>query len=325
MSTEQNTTAVPGHEGHLVVSHDATTIEESAVTPAMKARLLTSRILIYATLLFWAFICLFPLYWTVTTSFKAAINVTQGHLIPWVDFQPDWRGWRSLGLSPDTVGEISTVRDEFIKRFNNSVITSIAASLLAIVIGSLAAYGLTRFKYRFAFMRNQDISFFFLSQLILPPVVLALPFLVLYKELNLLDSRIGLILLYALMVLPIVIWIMRDQFNSIPVELEEAALVDGLSIWGAFFQIVLPIALPGMVAAFVLSLVLCWNEYFFAALLTSTDAKTLPVMVASQTGSQGINWWSMAALSTAAIAPLVIIGIVLERYIIQGMTAGAVK
>ena len=98
-----------------------------------------------------------------------------------------------------------------------------------------------------------------------------------------------------------------------------------LSSWGAFFQIVLPIALPGMVAAFVLSIVLCWNEYFFAALLTSTDAKTLPVMVASQTGSQGINWWSMAALSTAAILPLVVIGILLERYIIQGMTAGAIK
>ena len=256
---------------------------------------------------------------------QAAVNVTQGHLIPWVDFQPDWKGWRSLGLSPDTIGTTSTVRDEFVKRFTNSVITSVCASLLAIVIGSLAAYGLTRFKYRFAWMRNDDISFFFLSQLILPPVVLALPFLVLYKELNLLDTRIGLILLYALMVLPIVIWIMRDQFKSIPIELEEAALVDGLSVWGAFFQIVLPIALPGMVAAFVLSLVLCWNEYFFAALLTSTDAKTLPVMVASQTGSQGINWWSMAALSTAAIAPLVIIGVVLERYIIQGMTAGAVK
>jgi multiple sugar transport system permease protein len=174
-------------------------------------------------------------------------------------------------------------------------------------------------------MRNKDIAFFFLSQLILPPVVLALPFLVLYKELALLDTTLGLVLLYTLMVLPIVIWVMRDQFGAIPIELEEAALVDGLSVWGAFLRIVLPLALPGMVAAFILSLVLCWNEYFFAALLTSTDAKTLPVMVASQTGSQGINWWSMAALSTAAIAPLVLVGIFLERYIIRGMTAGAVK
>lgn len=284
-----------------------------------------SRIFIYGALIIWAIICLFPIYWTITTSMKTAVDVTQGHLIPFVDFKPDWKGWRSLGLSPDSLFETSTVREEFMKRFMNSVICSVGASLLAILIGSLAAYGLTRFRYKFLWMRNEDISFFFLSQLILPPVVLALPFLVLYKELNLLDTRIGLILLYTLMVLPIVIWIMRDQFNSIPVELEEAALVDGLSIWGAFFQIVLPIALPGMVAAFILALVLCWNEYFFAALLTSADAKTMPVMVASQTGSQGINWWSMAALATAAIAPLAIMGITLERYLIKGMTAGAVK
>ena len=292
---------------------------------AFRAKWYTRRVLIYGALFFWAFICLFPIYWTVSTSFKIAPDVMQGHLMPWVDFQPQWRGWRSLGLSPSTIFETSTVREEFLKRFINSVITSVSASMLAVILGSLAAYGLSRFSYRFGFMKNSDISFFFLSQMILPPVVLALPLLVLYKELALLDSRIGIILLYTLMVLPIVIWIMRDQFSAIPVELDEAALVDGLSIWGAFFQIVLPIALPGMVAAFILSLVLCWNEYFFAALLTSTDAKTLPVMVASQTGSQGINWWSMAALSSAAIAPLVIIGIVLERYIIKGMAAGAVK
>ena len=98
-----------------------------------------------------------------------------------------------------------------------------------------------------------------------------------------------------------------------------------LSIWGAFFRIVLPIALPGIVAAFILAMVLCWNEYFFASLLTGVDAQTLPVMVASQTGSQGINWWTMAALSTAAIAPLVLIGIFLERYIVMGLTAGSGK
>jgi multiple sugar transport system permease protein len=133
-----------------------------------------------------------------------------------------------------------------------------------------------------------------------------------------------MVFIYTLTVLPIVIWVMRDQFNSIPVELDEAALVDGLSVWGAFLRIVFPIALPGAVAAFILSLVLTWNEYFFAAILTATSAKTLPVMVASQTSSQGIEWWSMAALSTAAIAPLVIVGIVLERYIIKGLSSGAV-
>ena len=290
-----------------------------------RTKWVANRALIYGVLILWAVICLFPIYWTITTSFKMAPNVMQGNLVPWVDFNPAWLGWRSLGLSPDTIVAEITVRDEFLKRFWNSTVTALASSTLAVVLGSLAAYGLSRFQYRFGFMKNDDISFFFLSQLILPPVVLALPFLVLYRELAMLDTTIGLILLYTLTVLPIVIWIMRDQFAGIPTELEEAAMVDGLGIWGAFFTIILPIALPGMVAAFILSLVLTWNEYFFAALLTSTHANTLPVMVASQTGSQGISWWSMAALSTAAILPLIVIGVVLERFIIKGMAAGAVK
>jgi multiple sugar transport system permease protein len=298
---------------------------DSSSDRGFRAKWWSGRIAVYGLLLLWALICLFPIYWTLTTSFKMAPDVMKGNMIPWVDYTPKWLGWKSLGLSPDTIGTDSTVRDEFTKRFTNSVIAAGVSSTLAVILGSLAAYGLSRFSYKFAWMRNNDISFFFLSQLILPPVVLALPMLVLYKELALLDTRVGLILLYTLSVLPIVIWIMKDQFSSIPTELEEAALVDGLSIWGAFLTIILPIALPGMVAAFILSLVLTWNEYFFAALLTSTHANTLPVMVASQTGSQGISWWSMAALAWAAILPLIVIGVVLERYIIKGMAAGAVK
>ena len=290
-----------------------------------QTRAVLGKIGLYAALIAWAFVSLFPIYWTITTSFKVAKDVQLGHLVPWADFQPNWLGWRGLGLSPDTLGGTSTVRNEFLLRFTNSIIMGLGASALAVILGSLAAYGLSRFSYKFLWMRNKDISFFFLSQLILPPVVLALPFLVLYKELALLDTHFGLIMLYTLTVLPIVIWIMKDQFDTIPTELDEAAQVDGLGPWGTFLRIIMPIALPGMVAAFILSLILCWNEYFFAALLTSTDAKTLPVLVASQTGSQGINWWSMAAVSTAAIAPLVVIGIVLERYIIKGLTAGSVK
>ena len=299
--------------------------KDSKSDSAFRPSWMVNRAVIYGVLILWAVICLFPIYWTLTTSFKAAPDVMKGNLVPWWDFTPKWLGMRSLGLSPETIFQESTVREEFLKRFWNSTIAATGSSALAVILGSCTAYGLSRFNYRFGFMRNSDISFFFLSQLILPPVVLALPFLVLYKELDLLDTRIGLIGLYTLTVLPIVIWIMRDQFGSIPVELEEAALVDGLSIWGAFVTIILPIALPGMVASFIIALVLTWNEYFFAALLTSSHAKTLPVMVASQTGSQGISWWSMAALSFAAILPLIVIGIVLERFIIKGMAAGAVK
>ncbi|MBB2752953.1 UNVERIFIED_ORG: multiple sugar transport system permease protein [Rhizobium aethiopicum] len=292
---------------------------------AQRIRWWAMRLAVYGLLVTWACVCIFPLFWTVSTSFKTAADVMRGNLIPWFNFTPSWLGWRSLGLSPDTISQVSTVRDEFMRRLWNSIIISVAASALAVVLGSLAAYGLSRFSYKFGHMRNSDISFFFLSQLIMPPVVLALPFLVLYKELALLDTYAGMIAVYTLMVLPIVVWIMRDQFATIPVELEEAALVDGLSIWGAFARIIVPLVLPGMVAAFLLALILCWNEYFFAALLTSTNTNTLPVMIASQTGSQGINWWSMAALSTAGILPLVVVGVVLEKHIIAGMTAGAVK
>ena len=286
---------------------------------------LSEKIVIYGILLLWTFICLFPIYWTATTSFKTAASVTQGLLIPWIDFEPSWKGWRNLGFSPDTIFVESNPREEFLARFFNTAFISASASALAVILGSFAAYGLSRFNYKFGFMRNPDISFFFLSQLILPPVVLALPVLVLYRELDLLDTHIGMILIYTLTVLPLVIWIMRDQFNAVPIELEEAALVDGASVWMSFFKIVLPIVLPGIASAFILCLILCWNEYFLAALITSTDAKTMPVMVASQISSQSIKWWNMAAISAALCLPLIIVAIFLERYIVKGMAAGAIK
>ena len=292
---------------------------------AYKAKWWTSRVVIYAILIFWAIVCIFPIYWTLTTSFKLQADVMRGSIVPWLQFEPVWNGWRSLGLSPETIGASSTARDQFLGRFENTAIVAFFSSVLAVFLGSMTGYGLSRFGYKFAWMKNNDISFFFISQLILPPVVLALPFLILYKQIGLLDTHLGLILLYTLSVLPIVIWIMRDQFIAIPPELEEAALVDGQGVWGAFVRIILPIAAPGMVAAFVLSLVLTWNEYFLASLLTSSSAATLPAMVASQIGSQGVAWANMAAISFAAILPLLIIGVLLERFIIKGMAAGATK
>jgi multiple sugar transport system permease protein len=280
---------------------------------------------VYAVLIVWAFVCLFPIYWTASTAFKEAKDIYDGDLIPWLQFEPNWKGWESLGLSPDTIGRPSSARTLFLKHASNTVSISLTAAALATVIGSLGAYGLTRFSYRFGPWRNNDISFWFLSQLILPPVAIALPILVLYRELDLLDTRVGLILVYTIMNLPIVIWIMRDQFNSVPVELEQAALVDGASIWQAFIRIVVPIAAPGFVAAFILSLVFSWNEYFFAVVLTGADAPTLPLLLAGQTSSQGTRWWSIAALATAAITPLIIVGLIMERHIVKGLTAGAVK
>ncbi|MEZ4563905.1 MAG: carbohydrate ABC transporter permease [Thermomicrobiales bacterium] len=277
------------------------------------------RLGIYILLALWAFICIFPLYWTVTTSVKSREAVIQGpKYIPYVDFEPDNKGWFPL------LYEVGA-RANFLKHFQNSLLVSLLAALLAVVLGSLAAYGLSRYQYQYGPYDNTQIRNFFLAQLILPPAAIALPVLLMFINLGLKDTREGLILIYTVMNLPIVIWIMYDQFNSIPGELEQAAQVDGASIWGAFFRIILPIAGPGLVAAYILTVVLCWNEYFIALVLASTNAVTLPFLIAGQVSSQGIRWWSMAALTVAAIAPLAIIGIVLERYIVKGLTAGSVK
>ena len=277
------------------------------------------RLLVYLGLLIWAVICLFPIYWTVTTSIKPREAVLQGpKYVPFVDFAPNDKGWFPLLYE---AGQ----RANFARHFQNSLVVSVAAAALAVALGSLAAYGLSRYQYRYGPYDNTQIRNFFLAQLILPPAAIALPVLLMFVNLGLKDTREGLVLIYTVMNLPIVIWIMYDQFNSIPTELEQAAQVDGASIWGAFLRIVLPIAGPGLVAAYILTVVLCWNEYFIALVLASTDAVTLPFLIAGQVSSQGIKWWTMAALTVAAIAPLAIIGIFLERYIVKGLTAGSVK
>ena len=277
------------------------------------------RLGIYLLLAIWAFVCIFPIYWTITTSVKSREAVIQGpKYIPYVDFQPDNKGWFPLIYEAGS-------RANFLKHFQNTLVVSLLAALLAVILGSLAAYGLSRYQYQYGPYDNNQIRNFFLAQLILPPAAIALPILLMFINLGLKDTREGLILIYTVMNLPIVIWIMFDQFNSIPGELEQAAQVDGASIWGAFFRIILPIAGPGLVAAYILTVVLCWNEYFIALVLASTNAVTLPFLIAGQVSSQGIRWWSMAALTVAAIAPLAVIGIILERYIVKGLTAGSVK
>jgi multiple sugar transport system permease protein len=185
------------------VATDALTLERARDRdPARQARFFSSRVLIYGALLLWAFISLFPIYWTVTTSFKVAVNVTQGHLVPWVDFQPDWKGWRSLGLSPDRIGESSTERDEFLKRFENSILASVGASILAVINGSPPT-GSAASSTSSALAQQGHLLLLPLV-LILPPVVLAMPFLALTRSWRCSTPR-SPILVYTLMVLLIVI------------------------------------------------------------------------------------------------------------------------
>jgi multiple sugar transport system permease protein len=263
----------------------------------------------YFLLAVWVIIALFPLYWMVTLSFKSLRLITTGpFFFPWVDFDPVTLGWTDIFQSGQ--------RNRFLTAMRNSLICAIGSGVLSIVIGSMAGYGLSRFSYHFGIWRNRDISFFFLSQLILPPAAVILPLYILFVESGLYDTLLGLTLLYTVVGLPIVIWIMRDQFDSLPVEIEQAALV---------LKVAVPIAAPGMVAAFILVVIFSWNEYLFSAVLTSKGAYTLPLLVATQVSSQGVKFWTMAAIATSTVAPLLVIAIMLERYIVRGLTAGAVK
>ncbi len=275
-------------------------------------------IITYAFLAVWVVIALFPLYWMVTLSFKNLRLITTGPFFsPWIDFDPVTLGWTDVFQSGQ--------RSRFLTAMRNSLVCAVGSGILSIVLGSMAGYGLSRFSYRFGIWRNRDISFFFLSQLILPPAAVILPLYILFVESGLYDTLFGLTLLYTVVGLPIVIWIMRDQFDSLPVELEQAAMVDGHSVTGAFLRIAVPIAAPGMVAAFILVVIFSWNEYLFSAVLTSKGAYTLPLLIATQVSSQGVKFWTMAAVATATVAPLLVIAVMLERYIVRGLTAGAVK
>lgn len=297
-------------------------------------------LLLYATILFWCFIVLFPFYWLLTTSFKTQIAVSRGpnYLprieLPFVtvtnedgesqpfrtpgDFTPTMQHWNDL---------FGRDRDQVVRHFRNSLIAATGSTLLALIIGSMAGYGLSRFKYYWNRLgwSNDNIAFWIISNRFLPPALFVVPFLLLYSQLNLIDKHLGLIIAYTMFNLPFAVWIMRDFFNGLPVELEESALIDGASRFVAFIRIVLPLSAPGLVAVAIFSFVFSWNEYLYALMLTNFEAITMPVLIAGQNNTRGIQWWFISALTLTAVAPVVIIGLLLERYITRGLVAGAIK
>jgi multiple sugar transport system permease protein len=197
-----------------------------------------------------------------------------------------------------------------------AVATSLA--LFIILLNTIAK----RFKRG---LGNADIAFWLISQRMLPPVAVVIPIYVFFQQLRLLDTRTGLILTYIAVNLPIVIWLMRDYFLTIPKELEECAAVDGASRYRIFWSIVLPVSLPGLVATFLFVLVFAWNEYLLALFLSGADAQTLPLTVAAQNNTRGPQWWYMSVLILIMIVPVIAMAIMLERYIARGLLVGAVK
>ena len=285
----------------------------------MKRQTWTRKLFLYAIVIFWCVICLFPFYWLFTTSLKKPLHVSRGpRYIPYVDYEPTGEHWQYLF---DEQGET------LFRHFRNSLIAASGSTLLAVVIGAMAGYGLARYAYHWRALgwRNDNIAFWIISQRFLPPALFVVPFLMLYARLNLVDTYLGLILAYTMFNTPFAVWIMRDFFENLPQDLEDSALVDGATHWQAFVRIVLPLSAPGLVSVAILSFVFAWNEFLYALMLTNFDAITIPVLIAGQSNTRGIQWWFISALTLAAVTPVILIGLFLERYITRGLTAGALR
>jgi len=319
----------------------------------------------YVLLLAWAFVVLFPLYWLAITSLKTPLDVNGGPFyIPFRDFQPNLDNWRYIfvDLGEDTfrpylntvvVGLTSTtitvllgamaayglVRMRYrvslgaIGSFVAGVVLTVAAIVAHVPwpIGAAAGFALFLLLLNTLARRlkrgvgNDDIAFWMISQRMLPPVAVVIPIYIFFQQLALLDTWAALIIAYVASHLPIVVWLMRDYFQSVPIELEESAAIDGASPYRIFRSIVLPLSVPGLVATFLFVLVFAWNEYLIALFLTSANAQTLPMTVAAQNATRGPQWWYMSVLILIMIGPVIAMAIALERYIARGLLVGAVK
>ena len=195
--------------------------------------------------------------------------------------------------------------------------------LIALVLGLPAAYALARF--RFKRIKNKDLTIWFLSQRVLPPVATAVPFFIVFSSLDMLDTHAALILVNATFILPFVVVIVRQTFQDLPIELEEAALVDGGSHFVAFFRVAIPLALPAIAASALIMFAFAWNEYLFAVILTIKESATMPVHIAGGVDSRGVQFWFVAVRSLIAMVPPVLIALFAQRYIVRGLTLGAVK
>ena len=273
----------------------------------------------YTAVTLWSMFVIAPFLWALSTSFKDFNSVTSGATyIPWVDFEPTLEGWRVLLRSPAQGGV------NIVEPYLNSIFVTSLASFISILLGTLAAYALSRFTFKAGFVKNDDITFFFISQRIMPPVVLAIPFFIMLGKLGLLDTLLGLVMVYVVLLMPIAVWIMVDFFNKVPVEIDETALIDGCNPIQAFIKVVLPNSIPGMVVAGLFCMIFGWTDFFFAFILTFTEVQLLPVAIVSLNSSI-TPWWSLSAAALVSVAPLIVVAFIVERHLSKGNLSGALK
>lgn len=264
---------------------------------------------IYLGLILLAVVFLFPIVWILGVSFKTRLQILTS---------PPLFFWEPTLANYEQVLRTSN----FLPAFWNSLVTALGAVLLSLAVGTPAAYAMARIKFR----GRTSIYYALLMMRMLPPIAVLIPMFMLFDVVGLKSTSFSVMLAYSTFSLPLVVWVMRSFFEDLPVEIEEAATIDGASRWAAFVRIVLPLSRPGMVAIGILCLLTAWNDFLFAAVLTNNSTQTLPVLLASySTADDGVEWGRLGAAGMLVVAPVLLISMVAQRHLISGLSSGAMK
>lgn len=253
-----------------------------------------------------AVVYFFPILWLILTGFKHEVDVVN----PTLFFNPTISHYRVI------------FSGKIFYFFSNSIIITVTSTFVAMVLGVPASYALVMAKFK---KRGDNLFFWFISTILLPPVCVVIPVFIICEALNILDSYLSLIFIYSAVNIPIVVWMMRSFFKDIPIELLEASRIDGASELVSFLKIVFPLSRHGFSATILLLIIFIWNEFFFALHLTYTRAATLPIHIATYMTQEGLFWAKMSAISTLAILPPMLLGWVNQKQLARGLTMGAIK
>lgn len=289
----------------------------------------------------YAILTLLPLAWIIATGFKTPADAIA--YPPKVLFTPSLEGYVNLFTSRsrvtpedlaalgapttwyDTIvrqyGMVITGASRYGERFLNSVIIGFGSTFLSVFLGTIAAYAFSRFKVPL----KDDLLFFILSTRMMPPIAVAIPIFLMYRQLGLSDTHLGMILLYTAVNLSLSVWLLKGFIDEIPIEYEEAALIDGYTRFQAFYKVVLPQAATGIASTAIFCLIFAWNEYAFAVLLTSGTAQTAPPFIPTIIGAGGKDWPAVAAGATLFLLPIMVFTILLRKHLLRGITFGAVR
>ena len=260
---------------------------------------------------------LVPFYIMVTASLKA-----EGDAFT-LPREGDWAGAVGKLVAFDVTAQHYTdlfTQVDFGRYMTNSVVAAVGSAIISVVFGTTAAYAISRGRFR----GKRDLYFWIISTRMAPVVAVTVPLYAIFKNLSLLNTIPGLILAYTVFNLPFAIWILKGFFDSVSYEIEEAYMVDGHSRWQALWKIV-PLVAPGLAAVVVLCILLAWNDFIFAAVMGGEAAKTLPVATQGLKSSSGIEWGQIMAAGVVTVAPMLLLGVVIRKYMVQGLTMGAVK